>query len=53
LIRDSVDRSLRQLKTDCIDVMLLHSCEESVLRRGEALSALARAREAGKIRFAG
>ena len=53
LIRDSVDRSLRQLKTDCIDVMLLHSCEESILRRGEALSALAWAREVGKIRFAG
>jgi aryl-alcohol dehydrogenase-like predicted oxidoreductase len=53
LIGDSVDRSLRHLKTDCIDVMLLHSCEESILRKGEALSALSRAREAGKIRFVG
>lgn len=53
LISESIDRSLRQLKTDRIDVMLLHSCEESVLRQGDAIAALARAREAGKIRFSG
>ncbi|HUV13297.1 MAG TPA: aldo/keto reductase [Acidobacteriota bacterium] len=45
LIGESVDRSLKQLRTDCIDVMLLHSCEESVLREGDALDALIRARE--------
>jgi aryl-alcohol dehydrogenase-like predicted oxidoreductase len=48
-----VDRSLRRLGTDHLDVMLLHSCDLEVLRQGEALGALARAREAGKIRFAG
>ena len=53
LIAASIDRSLRRLRTDRIDVMLLHSCELDVLQRGEALEALRRARAAGKIRFLG
>ena len=53
LVTDTVERSLRRLGTDHLDVMLLHSCGLDVLRRGEALDALLRAREAGKIRFAG
>lgn len=53
LIAKSVDQSLRRLKTDVIDVMLLHTCDEAILRRGEALGALVKARQAGKIRFAG
>ena len=53
LIAASIDRSLRRLRTDRIDVMLLHSCELEVLQRGEALEALRRARAAGKIRFLG
>ncbi|HTL28171.1 MAG TPA: aldo/keto reductase [Tepidisphaeraceae bacterium] len=53
LIRQSVDRSLRLLKTDVIDVMLLHSCDLEKLKKGEALGALVDARKAGKIKFAG
>jgi aryl-alcohol dehydrogenase-like predicted oxidoreductase len=53
VVARTVDRSLRRLGTDHLDVMLLHSCKREVLERGEALGALARAREAGKIRFAG
>jgi len=53
LITASIDRSLRKLRTDYLDVLLLHSCERSVLERGVAVEALAKAREAGKIRFAG
>jgi len=53
LVAETVDRSLRRLGTDHLDVMLLHSCSLEVLRQGEALGALVRAREAGKIRFAG
>src|SRR5947207_1429600 len=53
LIKASVDRSLRLLKTDKIDVMLLHSCDLKTLQKGEALGALVEARNAGKIRFAG
>ena len=40
------------MHTDCIDVFHLHSCPLDVLRRGDLLEALARAREAGKIRVA-
>ncbi len=53
LVTETVDRSLRRLGTDHLDVMLLHSCDLAVLKRGEALGALLRAKEAGKIRFAG
>jgi aryl-alcohol dehydrogenase-like predicted oxidoreductase len=53
LIAQTVDQSLRRLGTDRLDVMLLHSCPLDVLQRGEALAALVRAREQGKIRFAG
>jgi aryl-alcohol dehydrogenase-like predicted oxidoreductase len=53
LITQSVDRSLRSLKTDHLDVMLLHSCELDVLKQGDALDALIRAREAGKVRHVG
>jgi aryl-alcohol dehydrogenase-like predicted oxidoreductase len=52
-VTETVDRSLRRLGTDRLDVMLLHSCKLEVLRQGEALGALLRAKEAGKIRFAG
>ncbi|WP_026195631.1 aldo/keto reductase [Verrucomicrobium sp. 3C] len=52
-IRRSIDRSLVRLRTDHIDVMLLHSCDRPVLERGEALAALRKAQEAGKVRFIG
>jgi aryl-alcohol dehydrogenase-like predicted oxidoreductase len=53
VVARTVDRSLRRLGTDHLDVMLLHSCKREVLEKGEALGALLRAKEAGKIRFAG
>jgi len=53
LITKTVDRSLRQLRTDRLDVMLLHSCDLKTLQKGDALEALVRAREAGKVRFVG
>jgi aryl-alcohol dehydrogenase-like predicted oxidoreductase len=53
LIAASVDRSLQNLGVETLDVMLLHSCEQQVLERGEALGALVKARQSGKIRFAG
>lgn len=53
LIAKTVDRSLRRLNTDRLDVMLLHSCSLAELEKGDAVAALVKAREAGKIRFAG
>ena len=52
-VTKTVERSLKLLRTDRLDVMLLHSCPLDVLRKGEALGALAKARDAGKVRFVG
>lgn len=49
----TIDRSLQRLGTDHLDVCLLHSCGLDVLEKGEALGALVKAREAGKILHAG
>ncbi|HEV7299195.1 MAG TPA: aldo/keto reductase [Tepidisphaeraceae bacterium] len=53
VITATVDRALKRLQTDSLDVMLLHSCDLETLQKGEALGALVKAREAGKIKFAG
>jgi aryl-alcohol dehydrogenase-like predicted oxidoreductase len=53
MVTKTVERSLRRLRTDRLDVMLLHSCGIDVLKRGEALGALVKARDAGKVRFVG
>jgi len=47
-----IDRALRVLRTESIDIVCLHSCPLETLRRGEVTGALLRAREAGKIRVA-
>lgn len=52
-VAKDVDNALKQMKTDVVDVMLLHTCSLEVLQAGEALGALVKAREAGKIRFCG
>lgn len=50
---DSVDRSLKRLKTDHLDLVQLHSCDVAVLEAGEVIRALQEARQAGKTRFIG
>lgn len=49
----SIDRSLRRLRTDRVDLLQLHSCSEALLRDGAVIEVLRRAREAGKTRFVG
>ena len=48
-----IDRSLRRLKTDCIDLMQLHSPSYDDLVHGDGLDGLKRAQEQGKVRFIG
>lgn len=52
-IRDSIDRSLKRLKTDHLDLVQLHSCSVAVLERGEAIGALQEAQREGKTRYIG
>lgn len=53
VVRVSVERALTALKTDLIDVMLLHSCDLKTLQSGDALGALIKARDGGKIKHIG
>jgi len=52
-ITRGIDRSLRRLKTDRVDMVHLHSCDLATLERGEAIEALEKARKAGKTRYIG
>jgi aryl-alcohol dehydrogenase-like predicted oxidoreductase len=49
----SIDRSLKRLQTDRVDLLQLHSCTEEQLRQGDVIDVVRRAREAGKTRFIG
>jgi len=48
-IKKSIDRSLRLLKTDRIDIMQLHSCNVDTLEKGEVIKALEEAKSEGKV----
>jgi len=49
----SIERSLKRLRTDRLDLIQLHSCELADLRRGDAVEALERARDRGLARYIG
>lgn len=52
-VTDSIERSLKRMKTDYLDLVQLHSCDVSVLRRGEVIEALQQAQAEGKTRYIG
>jgi aryl-alcohol dehydrogenase-like predicted oxidoreductase len=53
LIAKSIDRSLKNLRTDHVDLLQLHSCSEVRLRKGDVIRAVEDAKRAGKTRFIG
>ena len=53
LIAKSIDRSLKNLRTDHLDLLQLHSCSEPHLRKGDVIRAIEDAKRAGKTRFIG
>ncbi|MBA4541996.1 aldo/keto reductase [Thermoactinomyces daqus] len=54
-VKESIDRSLKQLQTDVIDIMQIHfgPDPERVIDEGETLAAMKDAQREGKIRYLG
>lgn len=53
VIIESVDRSLKRMRTDHIDLLQLHSCDVSILKRGDVIRAIQDVQKAGKTRWLG
>ncbi len=53
LVRSSAERSLRLLKTDHLDVLLIHSCPKANLENEEMIEALIQCKRDGMTRFIG
>jgi aryl-alcohol dehydrogenase-like predicted oxidoreductase len=49
----SIERSLRRLDTEHVDLVQLHSCSLAELKKGDAIAALEQARERGWARYVG
>jgi aryl-alcohol dehydrogenase-like predicted oxidoreductase len=52
-IMKSVERSLKRLKTEAVDLVQLHSCGIDELKKGECIEALEQAKKEGKTRYIG
>lgn len=53
LLERSIERSLKRLRTDYLDLVQLHTCSLELLQQGDVIEVLLRARDAGKTRFIG
>ncbi len=52
-ILETIETSLRNLKTDYLDIAQLHSCSAEILRQGDCIEGLQRAVEKGYTRYIG
>lgn len=52
-LENSFSKSLRELRTDYVDILLLHAAPASVLEQDDLLAAMNRLVEQGKVRVAG
>jgi aryl-alcohol dehydrogenase-like predicted oxidoreductase len=52
-ILEVIETSLRDLKTDYLDIAQLHSCNAEILRQGDCIEGLQRAKEKGYTRYIG
>ncbi len=54
-VQFSIERSLKRLKTDYVDFVLVHSSgeDEAIIREEKIFETLALAKEAGKVRYVG
>src|SRR2546425_11328973 len=53
LLEQSIERSLRRLRTEYLDMVQLHSCSQEQLHQGDVIEVLQQARDAGKVRYLG
>ncbi|MBT3381321.1 MAG: aldo/keto reductase [Lentisphaerae bacterium] len=52
-VRKSIESSLVRLRTDHVDVLLLHGCPGNVIREGDVLAELQRCKDEGLARYIG
>lgn len=52
-VLETIENSLRLLKTEYLDVAQLHSCSKEILRQADCIEGLIRAQERGYTRFVG
>lgn len=53
VITHSIERSLRRLRTDYLDVVQFHSCAAAAMRNDDVMAAIVAARDRGHTRFIG
>ncbi|GCE26024.1 oxidoreductase [Dictyobacter alpinus] len=53
LVEASIDRSLRRLQTDHLDLLQIHTCPIEVLRQGDIINVLEKAKRMGKTHYIG
>ncbi len=52
-VQETITQSLRNLRTDYLDVVFLHSCSVEILRQADCIEGLIRAVEKGYTRYTG